>query len=638
MAGLLDFLTSDDGALGLGLLAAGGPTTDPNRSGFGQRLAGAVQNVQANRQAQLQSKYMQSQIDENTSQAQLRAQNLALLKRKMDMQAGLLGYPTDGSTPAVGGAGAPAAPAMGGSGGFGAAAGAGGAAPSGGASPTPATPVSTPAGPMSLAQISQRYQIPYESLALDLVNNDGKGIADMVFKRGTPDMQVANGYAYDRNKLPSGFMPQVTTSSTGQTSLILPNAQGTVDVSAPNGAVPTFQAYQDVQDRSRAAVSPGRPVIGPDGRPHGQSQLAEVGGVPPPVTLPGRPFGAPAPDMPHAEPGMTGNFQGDPSHIMELINSSGASPQEKANAIAALNQQMRAQQPGAGPAVQGPLSLVNPPAGAAPAPLIGPGAGAPASSSATGALDFSPAEKGQQAAQDALLKAQATSSNAYKDALDSRVQNGAALNMRMQAAVDALQKFQTGGGKETRAGLAQTAQAFGAPESVVNGIAGGDLGSMQEFQKLAVQQAMETLKASMGGQGRISQSEFRVFQANNPNLNTDPNAVRKIFDFNTRLFNADLAEQQAYQNFIKTPGNSPGDFPGFWARQQQQLGITNPSLNAQAAATTTAKGGTAAQFGGYGSPQAAISAAQNALMRDPSKRAEVQRRLQSIGLSLPGGS
>ena len=37
--GLLDgMLDSDSLRLGLGLLAAGGPTTDPNRTGIGQRL------------------------------------------------------------------------------------------------------------------------------------------------------------------------------------------------------------------------------------------------------------------------------------------------------------------------------------------------------------------------------------------------------------------------------------------------------------------------------------------------------------------------------------------------------------------------------------------------------------------------
>ncbi|QNK74202.1 hypothetical protein H7F36_02840 [Variovorax sp. PAMC28562] len=66
--GLLDFLQQPDAQLGIGLLAAGGPTTDPNRTGIGQRLAGALQSVDANRDADLKRQYVKSQIDENTAQ------------------------------------------------------------------------------------------------------------------------------------------------------------------------------------------------------------------------------------------------------------------------------------------------------------------------------------------------------------------------------------------------------------------------------------------------------------------------------------------------------------------------------------------------------------------------------------------
>lgn len=75
--GLLDFLNTDDARLGIGLLAAGGPTTDPNRSGFGQRIAGALQGVQAQKEGDLRYRLMQSQMDDNTSQIQARQQQLA---------------------------------------------------------------------------------------------------------------------------------------------------------------------------------------------------------------------------------------------------------------------------------------------------------------------------------------------------------------------------------------------------------------------------------------------------------------------------------------------------------------------------------------------------------------------------------
>ena len=51
MAGLLDFLSSDDAQLGINLLAAGGPSTDPNASSIGARLGGAVNATRASQAA-----------------------------------------------------------------------------------------------------------------------------------------------------------------------------------------------------------------------------------------------------------------------------------------------------------------------------------------------------------------------------------------------------------------------------------------------------------------------------------------------------------------------------------------------------------------------------------------------------------
>lgn len=122
MAGFLDFLQGDDAQLGLALLAAGGPTTDPNRSGFGQRMASAVGSARAQQQAAaeaaLKGQFVRSQIDENSSQALLRRAQGDALKREAEAKAAWLaarGYGPAGAPmigPGVGGApgGAPGAP------------------------------------------------------------------------------------------------------------------------------------------------------------------------------------------------------------------------------------------------------------------------------------------------------------------------------------------------------------------------------------------------------------------------------------------------------------------------------------------------------------------------------------------------
>lgn len=272
---LLDFLGSDDAKLGLGLLAAGGASATPLDTW--QRVQGAVQGLDADKQRKLQLELLQSQVQENAGQTALRQQQLALAKRKFDMQAGLLGY---GSAPDAGqGAGMAPAASPGGL-----MSGPPAAAPTQGGAPTPQTPVATARGPMTLQQIAANYKIPFESLALDLVNNEGKGIAEMVFKRGTPDMQVSNGYAYDKNRQGAGYLPQLNMSQDGKASMVQIGPDGMPVVSAPRGAVSTYGGYEGIKNRSNADFTPERVIDPSTGqtvvRPRSDVLQPAAGGAP----------------------------------------------------------------------------------------------------------------------------------------------------------------------------------------------------------------------------------------------------------------------------------------------------------------------------------------------------------------------
>lgn len=194
-------------------------------------------------------------------------------------------------------------------------------------------------------------------------------------------------------------------------------------------------------------------------------------------------------------------------------------------------------------------------------------------------------------------KTLATNFANYEKGLNERVQQGSDLNMRLQESRKALENFRAGGGAETRAQLAQIAQAMNLPDKVVNGVAGGDLASMQEFKKLAVQQAMEQLKQSMSGSGRISQMEFKTFQDANPNLSTDPNAIDKVYNFANRVYNRDLSEQQELIGYRNNPNNNPVDFPAYWAQKQQALGYTNPNMKGGRGAAQSQSGARTVKFG-----------------------------------------
>lgn len=112
--GLLDnFLGSEDGRLGLALLAAGGPTTDPNKTGIGARLQSAIgsvddwkqQQAQAKR-AKMQEEFQQFQMDQARAQAmqqeKLRAGMGQFFKPGQNALSPLLGDPIMGILPSSG--------------------------------------------------------------------------------------------------------------------------------------------------------------------------------------------------------------------------------------------------------------------------------------------------------------------------------------------------------------------------------------------------------------------------------------------------------------------------------------------------------------------------------------------------------
>lgn len=80
--GLLDILDSDQGRLGVGLLAAAGPSLTP--MGFGQRLQQGLGYVQQQRDADMQAKLRQAQLEETVAQAATRK---AALDRQNQMIA-----------------------------------------------------------------------------------------------------------------------------------------------------------------------------------------------------------------------------------------------------------------------------------------------------------------------------------------------------------------------------------------------------------------------------------------------------------------------------------------------------------------------------------------------------------------------
>jgi hypothetical protein len=183
---------------------------------------------------------------------------------------------------------------------------------------------------------------------------------------------------------------------------------------------------------------------------------------------------------------------------------------------------------------------------------------------------------GPGAARAAYLPAAGTEAADYKKDLDTRTQAGSELVMRMQESLQALSQYSPGAAAPIRQHVAQIAQMWGAPQKIVDEIAGGNLGAMQEFNKFAVQQATEALKQTLGA-NRIALMEFNTFQKANPNLESDPRAIQKMYAFTNKLYQRDKAEQDYFQQYATNPANDITQFPNAWQNEMIRRGIISPA-------------------------------------------------------------
>lgn len=232
MAGLLDLFSSDEGLLGLALMAEAAPKAGPRNTAGG--LLNALQFVKSARtereDRELKRGLLQSQIAENESQAQQRA---AQAKRQQQMLESIAAWQN------------PAGPQR--------QANAAVAQQTGNLSPTLANAALQQQAMGQAQQYNPLFGIPREAIDADLSFNNGKGIAEFIFKRGTPNMDFVNGVAVDKNQVRPGFSVP-TTSANGQSTQLVsdPSAPGGFRVIAPQGASDTYSAYRDADEAAKA--------------------------------------------------------------------------------------------------------------------------------------------------------------------------------------------------------------------------------------------------------------------------------------------------------------------------------------------------------------------------------------------------
>jgi len=115
--------------------------------------------------------------------------------------------------------------------------------------------------------------------------------------------------------------------------------------------------------------------------------------------------------------------------------------------------------------------------------------------------------------------------------------------------------------------LGTTLQSIGAPKSLVDAVASGDLAATQEAEKYLFQTTFSGLKQSMQGDpARVA--EFNSAEQVFPSIGTDPRATKSVLNFMMQQAQRDYAEQQALKK-ARTAGTVN---PATWeADYQQQL-------------------------------------------------------------------
>ncbi|MDE2098893.1 MAG: hypothetical protein KGL39_16690 [Patescibacteria group bacterium] len=220
--GLLDVFNDDNARFALGLLAAAGPSN----ATFGQRVQEALGGVEASRDQRSKRALQEAQIADFQQQAKLREMQAKQAQQKQDMLAQWMGGPMSAE-------GALAAGAQQGS-----------------IGPTVANAqLMAGGGPMS----KQTYGIPRDVIAADMALNEGKNTPGWLFKQAMPDMVFNNGVWTDKNKVQPGMAPGMHVTPEGQ-GVQWSVANGQPVMSAISGSPETYQAFQDIKNKSQAGT------------------------------------------------------------------------------------------------------------------------------------------------------------------------------------------------------------------------------------------------------------------------------------------------------------------------------------------------------------------------------------------------
>jgi hypothetical protein len=160
----------------------------------------------------------------------------------------------------------------------------------------------------------------------------------------------------------------------------------------------------------------------------------------------------------------------------------------------------------------------------------------------------------------------------YQKGLTARVGASNQFMTRSAELKELLTEFKPGAGSSTLQGVAQKMQALGAPQDLVDRIAGGDLSAAQSFNKFLAQSVIAGIRQAAGGdQTRVAEVENYI--KNNPSIDTDPRALKRFIDFTEKQASRDILEQKLLNQAIKDNTFRPETWIGDLQQKFEDTGI-----------------------------------------------------------------
>ena len=180
----------------------------------------------------------------------------------------------------------------------------------------------------------------------------------------------------------------------------------------------------------------------------------------------------------------------------------------------------------------------------------------------------------------------------YVKSLNDKVSTMRELTGRFNEMRDKIGNFTPGAMGEYRQVLGSWVKDIGqtlglspeAANALATKLAKGDIGDAQAFQKLAIQGAMEAVRAAQGSAQNISNADFAAFLKSNPSLATDPKALDSMMNYASEQYRKATIEQNELFAY-RDQGGDLAKWPNEWNKRSIELGLTKPVKT-----TGTAKG------------------------------------------------